>query len=134
MPLGAQAVDQRPQLRADLRVEPDGRLVEQHQVGLVHEPAGQQQPAAHPARELVDRVAAARLQAREIEPALDRGMHVGDPVKAREHGEVVLHRHVDVEVVELGHHAHLGAGGLGFAAAARTRARAAHPRRRSPGR
>ena len=49
------------------------------------------------------------VQPRELEAAVHGGAHVLDPVEAREHGEVVLHRHVDVEVVELRHHAHLGA-------------------------
>ena len=111
----AQVVDQRPQLRADLRIEPDGRLVEQHQGRLVQQAAGQEQAAAHPARELVHRVLAPRLQARQVEPALDRGPHVLDAVQAGEHREVVLDGHVDVEVVELRHYAHLGPGGLGLA-------------------
>ena len=38
--LAAQRVDQRPQLLADLRVQADGRLVEQHQPRAVHERRG----------------------------------------------------------------------------------------------
>ena len=59
--LGAQAVDQRPQLLAHLGVEPDGRLVQQHQPRPVHQRAGDQQAPPHAARELVDlRVARGR--------------------------------------------------------------------------
>jgi hypothetical protein len=47
----AQREDQRPQLGADLRVETDRRLVEQHQVGLVNERPRDQQPSLHPARQ-----------------------------------------------------------------------------------
>ena len=57
--LAAQPVDQRPQLLAHLRVQADGRLVEQHEPRAVDQRAGDQQPPAHAARELVDpRVAA----------------------------------------------------------------------------
>ena len=82
---------------------------------LVQQPAGQQQAPPHPARELVDLVVAPGLQPRQVEPALDRGPDVLDAVQAGEHGEVVLDGHVDVEVVELRHDAHLGARGLGLA-------------------
>ncbi len=47
--LRAQSVDQRPQLLAHLRVEADGRLVEQHQLRVVDEPACDEQPALHAA-------------------------------------------------------------------------------------
>jgi hypothetical protein len=103
----AERVDQRPELGADLRVEPNGRLVEQQQRRVVHEPAREQQAAAHAAGELVDRVAPAPVEACQVKPAVHRGPHVLDPVEPREHGEVVLHRHVHVEVVELGDHTHL---------------------------
>ena len=71
--LAAQRVDQRPQLLADLRVEADGRLVEQHQPRPVHERAGDQQPPAHAARELVDARVAAVGEVGHLERALDRG-------------------------------------------------------------
>ena len=112
MPARSELADQRPELGADLRVEADGRLVEQDQLRVVDEAAGEQQAAAHAAGELVDRVAAAVAQAGEVERAVDRGADVGDPVEARVDGEVVLDGDVDVEVVELGDDAHLGAGGL----------------------
>ena len=110
-----QRADQRPQLGPDLRVEADGRLVEQDQPRLVDEAAGQQQPPPHPAGELVDRVAAAVAQAGEVERPVDRGADVLDPVEAGEDREVVLDGDVDVEVVELGDDAHLRARRLRFA-------------------
>ena len=70
--LGAQPVDQRPQLLADLRVEADGRLVEQDEVRPVDERARDQQPAPHAARELVDARVAPVDQVRDLERALDR--------------------------------------------------------------
>ena len=112
-PAVAQAVDQRPQLGADLRVEADRRLVEQDEARLVDEPPGEQQAAAHSAGELVDRVPAAVAQAGEAERPVNRRADVGHPVEAGEDREVVLDGDVDIEVVELGNHAHLGAGGLG---------------------
>ena len=114
-PLGAQRVDQRPELGPDLRIEADGRLVEQQQRRVVREPPGEQQAAAHASGELVDGVAAAPLEPRQREAAVYRGRHVLHAVEPGEDGEVVLHRHVHVEVVELRHHAHLGARLLGLA-------------------
>ena len=70
--LAAQRVDQRPQLLADLRVQADGRLVEQHQPRAVHERAGDQQPAAHAAGELVDARVAAVGELRDLQRPLDR--------------------------------------------------------------
>ena len=102
----AQRIDQRPQLRADLGIEADGGLVEQQQRRVVREPAREQQTPAHAAGELVDRVAAAPLEPGQGQAAVHRGAHVLHPVEPREHREVVLHRHVHVEVVELRHHAH----------------------------
>ena len=90
--LAAQAVDQRPQLLAHLRVEADGRLVEQHEPRAVHERAGDQQPPAHAARELVDPRVAAVAQVGDLERALDRRPALGarDPVEVREDEQVLL--------------------------------------------
>ena len=109
--LGAQRVDQRPQLLAHLRVEADGRLVEQHEPRLVHERARDQQPPPHAARQLVGARVAAVAEARHLERALDRGLALGarDPVEVREHAQVLLDGQRRVEVVELRHDAHLGA-------------------------
>ena len=52
--LGAQRVDERPELLPHLRVEADGRLVEQDEPGPVDERPRDQQAPAHAARELVD--------------------------------------------------------------------------------
>ena len=109
--LGAQRVDQRPQLLADLRVEADGRLVEQHEPRPVHERARDQQPPAHAARELVRARVAAVGELRDLERALDRRLALAarDPVEVREHAQVLLDGQRRVEVVELRHDAHLGA-------------------------
>ena len=106
MPRDSQLADQRPELGADLRVEADGRLVEEDELRVVDEAAGQQQAAAHPAGELVDGVFAAVAQPRQVERRVDRGGDVLDPVEAGEDREVVLDGDVDVEVVELGDDAH----------------------------
>ena len=108
-PLGAERIDQRPELGADLGIEADGGLVEQQERRVVGEAAREQEAPAHAARELVHRVVPASVEAGERESAVHGGAHVLHAVEPREDGQVVLHRHVHVEVVELRHHAHLGA-------------------------
>ena len=81
--LAAQPVDQRPQLLAHLRVQPDGRLVEQHEPRLVDQRAGDQQPPAHAARELVDLRVAAVGEVRDVERALDRRRALGASGRGR---------------------------------------------------
>ena len=92
MPSRAQRVDQRPQLLAHLRVEADGRLVEQHEPRPVHERAGDQQPPPHAAGELVDPRVAAVDEVRDLERALDRrrALGRGDAVEVREDEQVLL--------------------------------------------
>ena len=109
MPSLRSAVDQRPQLLAHLRVEADGRLVEQHEPRPVHERARDQQPPAHAARELVDARVAPVDEVRELERALDRRAPLGrgDPVEVREDEQVLLDGQRHVEVVELRHDAAL---------------------------
>ena len=70
--LAPQRVDQRPELLAHLRVEPDRRLVEEHEPRPVHERAGDQQPPPHAAGELVDARVAAVDELGHLERALDR--------------------------------------------------------------
>ena len=81
--LAAQPVDQRPQLLAHLRVEADGRLVEQHEPRAVDQRAADQQPAAHAARELVDLRVAAVGEVGDLQHALDRRL------RARRAGDAV---------------------------------------------
>ena len=101
--LGAQQVDQRPQLLAHLRVEADGRLVEQHELRPVDERARDQQAPPHPARELVDARVAPVAEVRDLERALDRRVPLvpRDPVEVREDEQVLLDGERHVEVVEL---------------------------------
>ena len=75
---------------------------------------------------------AAPGQAGQVEAAVHRLANVLDPVEPREHRQVV-DGHVDVEVVELQHDAHLARASFARPAA-RSRARGASPRRRWPGR
>ncbi len=113
-PLAAQVVDQRPQLLAHLRVQADGRLVEQDQPRAVHERAGDEQAPAHPARQLVHARLAPVAQVGEVERPLDRGrpLVAADPIEVREDEQVLLGGQRDVEVVELRHDAALCARGL----------------------
>ena len=131
--LGAKRVDQRPELLPDLGVEPDRRLVEEHEPRPMHERAGDQQPPAHPAGELVDPRVPPVDEVRHLQRALDRLAPVGaaDPVEVREDEQVLLDGQRHVEVVELRHDAALGAGGLRLARAGESRAPRARPRPRS---
>ena len=101
--LGAQGVDQRPELLAHLRVEADGRLVEQHEARAMHERPRDQQPPAHPAGELVDPRVAAVDEVGHLQRPLDRVAPLGapDPVEVGEDAQVLLDRQRRVEVVEL---------------------------------
>ena len=112
--LRAQRVDERPELLPHLRVEADGRLVEEHEPRPVDERARDQQPPAHAAGELVDAAVAPVDEVRHLERALDRGapLGAGDPVEVREDEQVLLDGQRHVEVVELRHDPALRAGRL----------------------
>ena len=105
MPSLRERVDQRPELLPHLRIEPDRRLVEEHEPRPVHERACDQQAAAHAAGELVDARVAAVDELRHLERPLDRRAALGaaDPVEVREHEQVLLDRERHVEIVELRH-------------------------------
>jgi hypothetical protein len=107
--LVAQVVDERPELLADLRIEPDGRLVQQRDAGLVDEAAGDEQAPAHPARQRVQRHVRAIGEAGAFQRQLHRGAPVlaAHAVQRREHREVLARRELDVEAVELRDHADL---------------------------
>ena len=111
MPSDAQRVDQRPELLAHLRIEPDGRLVEQDEPRTVDERPGDQQAPPHAAGELVDPRVAPVDELRHLERALDRLAPLGaaDPVEVREDEQVLLDGQRRVEVVELRRDAALGA-------------------------
>src|SRR5581483_2717179 len=103
-------VDQRPELLANLRVEADRRLVQQEQPRSVDERPRDQQPAPHPARQLVHPRVAALPQVRDLERALDRRLPLvaADAVQVGEDEQVLLDGQRHVEVVELGRDAALG--------------------------
>jgi len=106
---GAQQVDQRPQLLADLRIQADGGLVEQQQPRLVQQRAGDQEPAAHPAAQVIDDRIGAVEQVDDPQDALDRRAALGrwDSVEVREHAQVLRGGQRHVEVVQLRDDAHL---------------------------
>ena len=114
--LRAQRVDEGPELLAHLRVEPDCRLVQEHEPRAVHERAGDEEPPAHPAGELVYAAVSPIDEVRHLERALDRRAPVGsgDPVEVREDEQVLLDGQRRVEVVELRHDPALRPGGLGL--------------------
>ena len=53
-PPAPEALDQLPELPARLRVEPGRRLVEEEQLGVADQRAGEREPLLLPARELAD--------------------------------------------------------------------------------
>ena len=95
MPCVVQAADVAPQLQAQLEVDAGGRLVEDHQARLVHERAGEQQPAAHAARELRRAHARLRAQVEDVHHLARAAARLGarHPVVAA----VVEQRLLDVE-------------------------------------
>ena len=71
--LAAQPVDQRPQLLADLRVQADGRLVEQHEPRPVHERRARSAAAGACRRRACRPSCRARsVEVRDLQRALDR--------------------------------------------------------------
>jgi hypothetical protein len=114
--LGPQRVDQRPELLAHLRVEPDRRLVEEDKTRTVHEGAGDQQAPAHAAGELVHAAVPPIHEVRHLQRPLDRCAAVcsPDPIEVGEDEQVLLDRQRRVEVVELRRDAALRACDLGL--------------------
>ena len=113
----AQGVDERPELLAHLRIEPDGGLVEQHQARLMDEPARDEQAPAHATGELAHDGLRARHEVGDLQGTLYGGWAFGGwhTVEARKDREDLPAGELDVEVVELGHDPHGHAGLLGFA-------------------
>ena len=112
-----QRVDQRPELLAHLRIEPDRRLVEQHEARPVDERPRDQQPPPHPARELVGPRVAAIDEVGELERMLDRvpPLRPRNAVEMREDEQVLLDGERHIEVVELRHDPALRPGRLRLA-------------------
>ena len=81
--LGAQRVDQGPELLPHLRVEADGRLVEQEEPRSMDESPRDQQSPAHAARELVDPVVTTVGKVRDLERPFDRSAAVGAADRGR---------------------------------------------------
>ena len=116
MPSSRSASMQRPQLLAHLRVQADGRLVEQHEARAVHERARDEQAPPHAAGQLVDLRGPALGEVGDLERPLDGGVALaaGHAVEVGEDEEVLLDGERHVEVVELRHDAALRAGDLGL--------------------
>ena len=106
-----QLLDVLPDRRPRLRVEPDGRLVEEQHPRRVHQPACDLQAALHAAGEVLHLVATALPQADHLEhlphPRLDRV--AWDAVELGVEAEVELRREVGVERRVLEHEADVAA-------------------------
>ena len=72
--LGAQQVDQRPQLLADLRVQADGRLVEQDSRGWCTSPRAISSRRRMPPESLSTFVSRRSVEVGDLERALDGGL------------------------------------------------------------
>ena len=92
---------------ARLRVEAGGRLVEDEQVGVVHQRARQGEAPLHAARQCADLRLGAAGQAGEVEQMRDARAHraLGQAEVAAIHQQVFRRREVRVEVVHLRHDA-----------------------------
>ncbi len=122
-----------PHLVARLRIEAGGRLVEEDEVGIVHQGAREHEASLHAAGELLDAAVGARFQRREFQQPRDARLHLraAQPEIAPVDDQVLAHGEIRIEVVDLRHHAHPDATlprGLGNresqqADAARVRAR-----------
>ncbi|CAN0627283.1 protein of unknown function [Burkholderia multivorans] len=98
--LGAQIVDERPELAARQRIDAGGRFIEDQQVGIVHERAAQAELLLHPARQLARRPVRKRRKAGGIEKTLDacRARTRVEPEQTREEIDVLVHRERRVQI------------------------------------
>ena len=87
------------------RIEPGERLVEDQQLGVVHEGDAELDALLVAERERLHLVAGPLGSAQPLDPALGRrrGRRAGEPVQAREVDELVAHAHRRVEPALLGH-------------------------------
>ena len=108
-PAPLQLVEALPQQVPRLRVEAGRRLVQDDQLRLVDERAGDRQAPLHAAGQRLDLVLGALVELDELEQLVGAlaGDVAGDVEVARVHLEVLAHRQLGVEVVDLRHHAQL---------------------------
>jgi len=130
--LGGEPAQAFPDQVAGLGVEAGGGLIEDQQFGLVYQRAGQGKAPLHAAGERLDAGLVLAFEAGKGEQLGDAraDFAFADAEIAGEHDEVFGAGEIRVEAVELGHHAHAGAGfaGLfGHRQAAQTDAAAAGP-------
>ena len=105
-----QLVEPLPKQVARLRVQAGGGLVEDDEVRLVDERASDRQAPLHAAGQGLDLVLGALVELDELEELIGplAGDLAGDVEVARVHLQVLAHRQLGVEVVDLRHDAELG--------------------------
>jgi hypothetical protein len=97
--VGDPLVDDAPQLAARHRVDTEGGLVEQQQLGLVDQRAGEPQLLLHAARELAGQAVLEGTETGEGEEPLEtrRQLAPRHVVEVGVEGKVLAHRQVGVE-------------------------------------
>ena len=108
----SQPVELAPDALADERVDAGGRLVQEHQLGVVDERARELQPAAHAARQVAgpSLPGVGELQPVEQRPDARPPAEHEQPVQARDEVQVLADGQVVVQRDVLGHEADPGAG------------------------
>ena len=96
-----------PDRDARHRVETGGRLVQKEDAGFVHEPAGDLDPASHPARQVLDLLVGplGELDCVEELGNESRAAFARDAVELRVDQEVLAHAQLDVARHRLRNHA-----------------------------
>jgi hypothetical protein len=106
LPPGDEPGDRRPQVARADRVDADRRLVEEHHLGVVEDPARDVKALPHPARVALDALALAALQVDELQhPRRSRPLlAAGDAVELGEVAEVVERREPLVQAAVAAEH------------------------------
>ena len=100
--VGEELGQQLPELTARHRVDAGRRLVEQNQLGLVHQRAGERQLLLHAAGEAIRQTVAERCELRHLEEPAATSLVVRDAMDLGEEGHVLVDREIAVQAEALG--------------------------------
>src|SRR5581483_6418122 len=98
-PAPANGIDQLPELPPRQRIDARGRLIEDEEIGIMHQGAAETDLLLHAARELAARTVAERVKARGFQQLLDAGATLGHALaeQAAEEIDVVEHAERRIE-------------------------------------